>query len=220
MNIKEAGRYSNHLQSLIGGVQSLITNSNNYLKVSELHLRSKANPDAQDETIETPVERIFTCQVSDLAHLVDKLIKEKLLLAIAIDNAKPALAIEWTEAGLQLTLDAAIEYNKKQRALAEMYLQRLVNEKPRKTITRTYGQKFNVEGNQINYTYDVEKNIALDYDKDVIKNLHRGILEKTDKISTLIEDAQLKDAVSFEPAYSIHDSLEDIIAVHEASLSK
>lgn len=217
LNIKDAGRYANYLKGIISQVENLMYYNTNFLKTTETHLKSKANPDAVDETVTNEVERIFTGQIQDMAFLVRDLINHKLQLALAIEAAKKDLTIEWKEEGVNLTLDTAIEYNKNLREMAKSYLSRLTNLKSTVGKTTARAFKINVEGNQVPYTYDVETKTELDFDKDIIKDLYKKTLDKTDKISILIDQAELKEIVDFTPKYDLHDSLEDVIAAFENS---
>ena len=218
MNIKQAGRYANYLNSLIYDVESLMNYSSNYLNKTETHLKNSVNPEVNDEVIKIENNRIFTGQIQDMYHLCYKLIDEKLQLSLAIDNAKRNLVIDWKENGVNLTLDTAYEYNKKLRELASNSMLRLVNLKDSSNKTTGKAYKFNVEGNQSYYVYDIEIDNKIDYDKSKIKDLYKKILDKTDKISILIEQAELEDSVHFNPSYDIRDSLDEIIVNYESSL--
>jgi hypothetical protein len=220
LTIKDSGRYANYLASLINNVQNLMYYKDNYTKTTETHFRSKGNPLAEDEIIENEVDRIFTGQIQDMAYLAQELIQEKLRLALAIEKAKKELNLGWTEDGIELTLDTAYEYNKNLRTLmSDSYVGRALNVKP--TIKKSSGRAYmiNGEGNQVAYNYDVEVKTELDFDKDVMKKLSKKTLDKADKISTLIDQAELKEIVDFEPTYSVRDSLEDVIALYESKLA-
>lgn len=218
ISIKDAGRYANYLENIISNVESTIWNPVNYMRTSENHLRSKANADAADEVVNVPVNRVFKTQVHNLAHLINKLIDEKLMLAMAIEKAKSTTTIQWEENGQKLPIDTAVEYSKKLRSFAGQYLLRLNNAKTTETKKTTYGQKFNVEGNQVNYAYIVETKEEVDFDKTIVRDLYKKSLEKADKISSLIDTAMSAQIIDFEPKYDIHDNFEEIIAQYEANL--
>jgi hypothetical protein len=217
LSIKEAGRYANYLKGLISGAEYLLGYKQNYMKTTETHFKSKGNPEAQDETIEVVTERHFNCKANDLVYMISELIEEKLKLAMAMENAKNGLTIEWEENGQKLTLDAAIEYNKKLREFIDNFVCNLANVKT--TVSKTSGvaYKMNAEGNQTSYRYDVDVKNEIDFDKDVVKDFYKKVQLKTDKISTLIDKAQTSEIVNFEPKYSVHDSLDDIIAAYETA---
>jgi hypothetical protein len=220
LTIKDSGRYANYLASLIERVENLMYYKDNYIKTTETHFKSKGNPADKDEIIENEVDRLFTGQIQDMAYLAQELIQEKLRLALAIEKAKKELQLGWTEDGIELTLDTAYEYNKNLRNLmSDSYVGRTLNVKP--TLKKGSGRAYmiNGEGNQVAYNYDVEIKTELDFNKDVIKKLSKKTLDKADKISTLIDQAELKEIVDFEPTYSVRDSLEDVIALYESKLA-
>lgn len=210
INLKEACRYANFLDLILSHINSLFDSRNNMYKVSELHLKSKSNPEVNDETIENEQERIFTCQLHDIMFLSEEILNEKLKLSLAISNAKKNNFINWKENGVELDLDSAVEYNKRIRTLCN-YLKGLENKKD--SIEKLHGRsyKINNEGNQVAYNYDIERKLTVDYDKKIIGNKSKKLLEKADKISTLIDEYMLSKIVDFEPTYNIHDSIQDII---------
>jgi hypothetical protein len=218
MKFNEAYNYANFLNGIIGGLENLIFSTGNYTKTTENHLKSKSYSEAQDEVITAEVDRIFTGQVHNLAFLTEKLINEKLKLATAIEAAKANTVVDWKEDGKHLSIDTAIEYNKQIRQLAT-HLNKLSNAKPSviKKIGRSY--KINVAGDQVPYNYDVEVTTELDYNKNTVKDLYKKLLNKADKISSLLDDAQGKDVVDYTAPYDVHDTLEDIIAAYEESLT-
>lgn len=220
LTIKDSGRYANYLAGLINSIQNLMYPASNYTKTTETHFKSKGNPEAADEIIPTEVDRIFSGQIQDMAYLAKELIDEKLKLAIAIETAKRGLSFGWTEDGTELTLDTAYEYNKNIRALmSSSCVGRISVAKPtvRKTMGAAY--KINVEGNQATYRYDIETKTEIDFDKNIIKDLSKKVLDDADKISTLIDQAELKEIVDFTPTYSVRDSFEDVIATYEKKQS-
>ncbi|HLO11341.1 MAG TPA: hypothetical protein VK190_03680 [Pseudoneobacillus sp.] len=218
INIKDAGRYANHLEGLINSIQSgCLYYPSNYMKTTENHLRSKAHADVPDEVVVPVVNRIFTTQAHNIAHLVNKLIDEKLRLAMAIEKAKAASTIQWEENGEKLTIDAAVEYAKRLRGFA-LSLSKLNNAKTTEDKRNGIAQKFNVEGNPVSFSYIIEVKNEVDFDKDVVRNLYKKDLEKADKISSLVDQAMSAQIIDFEPVYDIHDNYEQIIAAYEANL--
>lgn len=211
MNIKEAGHYSNFLNDVLRKSYSELFYEKNLYKITEKHLKNKANPDAVDEEIDATPERKFNIKASDMAYFVTQVIDEKLALALAIDNAKRQIKLDWVEIGENLTLDAAIEYNKKLREFATSYLSSMINNKSTNSKITGADHKFNVEGNQVTYKYVIESIKEIDYDRDAVAKLYKKILTKTDDISTQIDKAMLIDSVEFTPRYDVHDTFEEIV---------
>ena len=89
MNLKESYRYANYLDSLLRRAYTYLGNTGFVTTTVEEHLRSKSNPDVDDETIEVqkPYDVEFTPnQVIDfVVKVLDE--KEKLSDAIAEINS-------------------------------------------------------------------------------------------------------------------------------------
>lgn len=216
INLKDACRYSNFLETIISDLGYLFSDKNNIYNITETHYKSNSNPDAANEVISNQPERRFVGKLHDMAFLYEQLVNEKLQLSLAISEAKRNNFIGYIENGVDLDLDSAIEYNKRTRHFSLYNLRPIENKKDltEKTFGKDY--KLNIEGNQVPYTYTVEKNLEVDFDKKIIANKSKKILEKADRISTLIDEFMLKRIVDFVPRYNLHDSLDDIIKDFEA----
>jgi len=181
------------------------------MRVTEEHLRNKVNPDAQDEKIDSTPEREYDVDIEKIVMFINDLINEKLCVSTAIENAKRDTKIDWKENGLNLTLDTAIEYNKN----IHSYVQNLTTLISLKSSeSKSYGTdyKFNEEGNQMPYKYVVETVKTIDFDRNAVKELYKKLLTKADHISTEIDTVMLQDIVTYEPKFSIHDSVEELLA--------
>lgn len=219
MSIKEACRYQNFLESNIRSLTFYINNVSNAVRIKELHLKSRSNPKVEDEEKDMTIERQFDCSVVDISYLIKQLIEEKLKLSLAIDDAKKNLKLNWMENGVNLTLDSAVEYAKKIRDLSNN-LKSLVNLKSQKSNKVDRAYTFNAEGNQTSYIYDVEVETEIDFDRTVAVKLYKSLLDKADTLSSEIEKGMLIDSVNYEPLYSVHDSLNEIVEAYIASQSK
>lgn len=219
ISIKEACRYQNFLMSNINELNYLLRDKNNLTIVTENHFKSKGSATAQDEVIVEENERIFNCQANDLCYLLMELISERAKLSMAISKAKANEKINWVENGVNMDLDSAVDYNKTLRD-AVNNMSKLSSMKDK--IVKTKGEDYliNNDGNQSRYYYPVERTVKVDFNKKVVSDLNKKILDKTDKISTAIEEFMLLNIVDFEPQLSLHDSLEDIILKYEEKMNK
>jgi hypothetical protein len=208
LNIKEACRYQNFLDSVINTLSSYIRDTDNAIKITEIHLKSKNNSDAKDEILDKTTERQFDCSVVDIAYLINNLIGEKCKLSNAIEHAKRGIVINVDNQ--EFTLDSALENAKRCRALSGN-IKVLTNLKSRGSKKSGSDYKFNVEGNQVRYVYDVEVVTTIDYDRNNIIKLYKKLVDKADKLSNKIELAMLQDVVDYEMIYDLHDSVEEIV---------
>ena len=67
MNLKEAFRYQNKLQQLMGEAEGILRREKYVTKVTNTALRHKVNPDAEDETtVEEPATE-YAEQITEIA---------------------------------------------------------------------------------------------------------------------------------------------------------
>jgi len=210
INIKESYRYHNFLDTNISTLLSYLHYENNVIKITETHQKSKSNQDVLDEVIDSTTERQYDKKVEDISFLVRQLIDEKLKLSLAIEDAKKSITLDWVEDEKYLTLDSAIEYNKNIRNIASnlKYLTDLKSSEYKKT-GRDF--KFNVNGDQVPYQYNIEIKKEIDFDRNIVKELYKKLVVKADTISTQIDEAMLKDCVIYTPIYDLHDSVVEIV---------
>lgn len=94
MNLKEASRYQNKLQSFMDEAQNILDRDANVTKVENTYLRHKVMPEAEDETVLTAPETEYYEQITGIAQFLLYLLGEKEKLFAAIRTAKDALEID------------------------------------------------------------------------------------------------------------------------------
>ncbi|MCM1988268.1 hypothetical protein [Oceanirhabdus seepicola] len=214
LSIKEACRYANFLDRIFLDLTLEFSLDSYLIKTKETHHKNKACLDAEDEIIDSTPERQYDIddfKLHGVANLLNDIINEKLKLSLAIDEAKKSVTLDWKEFGVNLTLDSALEYNKKLRILSQNFLNSLVTTKSSEEKKKGLDYTFNQEGNQVPYKYSIDVVKTIDYDRNKVKELNKKLLKKTDEISTQIDQVMLKEAVDFTAKYDIHDSIEEII---------
>ena len=207
MNLKESFRYQNFLDTMLRYASSSVSTRDHCLTVTKTHLRSKSNPDVQDiiETVE--VEQFY--KNDDVLAFMQLLVNEKALLTQKISEAKASIS--------GLNLDAAIESNKFRQHLSDT-IRSMMRHSSRKTIEQGRDYKFNVEGNQVMYYYDIEVESAEAYDRAKAKELMRSMITEADSTSTLIDAALINTQVDYEPKFDVNDSFEDVMEAFLAGL--
>ena len=138
MNLKESYRYANYLDSLLRRAYTYLGNTGFVTTTVEEHLRSKSNPDVDDETIEVqkPYDVEFT--PNQVIDFVVKVLDEKEKLSDAIAKAKSTT---------EINIDNAVAMNKKKQQFVNV-LNGIADIKPSEKIVNGTGYKFNQEGNQ------------------------------------------------------------------------
>ena len=82
---------------------------------------------------------------------------------------------------------------------------------PRKTVEQGRDYKFNLEGNQTVYYYDIEMESVEAYDKANAKKLMRDMISTSDTVSADIDSALINTQVDYEPKYDVNESFEDVM---------
>ena len=75
------------------------------------------------------------------------------------------------------------------------------------------GYKFNAEGNQVPYYYNVEDTMEELFDREQLKALLKRLTTESDELSAKIELAYVTGEVNFEPTFDIGDSFEDSMEI-------
>lgn len=201
MILKEAYRYQNFLTNLISNAESYIKNASFVMKTTQEHMKSKANPDAKDEGIE--VQNSYNVEFTPI-QLVDFLVKaidEKQKLSDAIAEAK-----KYTE----IDLDSSYAMNKTKQGFATI-LKNMGNRKASETEKQGTDYKFNINQEQVAYTYPIKEVTSLNYDRNQVKGLAKKLAKETDEISTKLDQLELTTEIKYEPIWDMNDSLEDLV---------
>ena len=104
MNMKDAFRFQNKLQTLMGTAQDILSSSRNITKVENTYLRKKVMPEAEDETVMDVAQTEYAEQITDVARFMIYLLEEKSRLFAAIRKAKDALDMDMDS---EVSLNAA-----------------------------------------------------------------------------------------------------------------
>ena len=201
MNLKESYRYANYLDDLLNKASSYLRNDKFVTTTKQEHLRSKVNSEATDEIIDVqkPYDVEFT--PNDVINFAVKVLAEKEKLADAIAVAK---------ANAEINIDTAIALNKKKQYFANT-LEALSNIKPRQRTTSGKAYRFNINNEQVPYTYDIEETTTIDFDRNDVRNLVKKYLKETDEISAKLDAIEINTQVVFECSWDVNDSFEDIV---------
>ena len=201
MNLKESYRYANYLDSLLRRAYSYL-NSNGFVTTTvEEHLRSKSNPDVEDEVIEvkSPYDVEFT--PNDVINFVVKVLNEKEKLSDAIAKAKSTTEID---------IDNAVAMNKKKQQFVGV-LNEIADIKPSETKTTGKAYKFDINGEQKPYIYDVNRKTSINFDRNDVRKLVKKYLKETDEISSKLDLIEITTQVDIEPRFDVNDKFEELV---------
>lgn len=200
MNLKESFRYQNFLESMMRFASASIQQREHCLKVTKTHLRNKVNPDVCDVTESVETEESFFCNDAVIAFM-SWLVEEREKLTIAIGKAK---------ASIDFDIDAAIETNKF-RQIVNSSIKSMLRCAPTKRTEQGRDYKFNVEGNQMPYVYEIEVVSEEAYNKDGAKNVMRKTISKSDEVSAQIDSAMINTQVNYTPVFDVNETFEDVM---------
>lgn len=201
MNLKESYRYANYLDNLLSTAYTYLKNKSFVTTTTQTHLRSKANSEASDEVVEVqkPYDVDFTPM--DIVDFTVKVIDEKEKLADAIAIAK---------ANTEINIDNAVAMNKKKQYFASV-LNNMANIKANESVTTGKAYKFDINGEQKPYIYEISSVTQIDYDRNDIRNLAKKYLKETDEISAKLDAIEINTILKFEPKYDINSSFEELV---------
>lgn len=200
MNLKESFRYQNFLSSMINEADTSLNTTAHCLTTTKKHLRNKVNENAAD------VEEVVDAgEFPANDHVLDFLlymIEEREKLTTVIGAAKATIGFD---------LDAAVETNKTRQQVCRS-INGMLRIKASKRMEMGSDYKFNAEGNQTIYRYDVEVVTTENYDRAKAKAAVRELISKADETSAAIDSAMINTQVEYTPPFNINDTFEDVMA--------
>ena len=209
MNLKEAFRYQNKLQSFLVDAMDILTRDGNVTRVENTYLRHKVMPEAEDETVVTVPETEYHEQITDLTRFMLYLLEEKAVLSAAIRAAKNALDID---------MDGEVSLNSA-RQLAAKALQHMNTLRSSEQIISNggTGYRFNAEWNQVSYRCDVKRVTTINFDRNVIRRELTKLNQLADETSAKLDLCLVTSKVDYEPPFDVNDEFSEAF---EAFLAK
>lgn len=201
MNLKEAFTYQNYYDRLLGMVDTYLTNTNSTYQRTFTHLRHAVNSEAEDVVkVETQTEKLPYDVATFIAFALDVL-EEKEKMYVAIRKAKESA---------ELDLDAAIGMNKTRKILQNVLME-LYQKREYDMVTTGRDYKFNVNGEQVPYTYEINEKLTVEYDKKDVKKIMKSLDAKCNEISRQVDRLNVNLAVDITPKYTLDMDLEDCL---------
>ena len=201
MNLKESYRYANYLDGLLSTAYTYLRNKGFVTTTVEEHLRKQSNPDVENETIEVQKPFDVEFKPNDVIDFVVKVIEEKEKLSDSIAKAKNTTDVN---------IDNAIAMNKKKQGFVSV-LNGIADIKPSETKTIAKGYKFDINGEQKPYVYDVNRKTSIDFDRTDVRNLIKKYLKETDEISAKLDLIEITTQVDFVPKWDINEKFEELV---------
>ena len=198
MNLKEAFRYQNKLQSFMDEAQSILDRDANVTKVENTYLRHKVMAEAEDETVLAVPETEYYEQITDIARFLLYLLNEKEKLFAAIRESKSKLDID---------MDSEVSLNSVRQSVARTFKRMNDLRSSEQTISNGgTGYRFNAEGNQISYRCDVKRVTTINYDRKVIRTALGNLNQRSDETSAKIDLCLVTSKVEYTPPFDVNSS--------------
>lgn len=201
MILKEAYRYQNYLSNLISSAEGYLCKKDFITETTQTHNRKKVNPEAEDEVMVVKTSYNVDFTPMQLIEFINKALVEKQKLTNAIDTAKK---------NAEINIDSSIEMNRVKQGYISV-LSSMTKTKPSETISKGSGYKFNADGNQVAYYYDIDNVTTINFDRNDVRGILKKLQRETDDVSTKIDAIQATAEVDYEPVWDLSDSLEDIV---------
>ena len=201
MNLKESYRYANYLDGLLSTAYTYLRNKGFVTTTVEEHLRKQSNPDVENETIEVQKPFDVEFKPNQVVDFVVRVLNEKNKLSDAIAEAKSTT---------EINIDNAISMNKKKQAFVSV-LNGIADIKPSEIKTTSKSYKFDINGEQKPYVYDVNRKTSIDFNRTDVRNLIKKYLKETDEISAKLDLIEITTFVDFEPTWDVNEKFEELV---------
>ncbi len=201
ITLKKSFEMQNYLKNLLDKALTALSYNDNITQTTQEHLRQKSYTGGENEIIVKPKRPDFTYDVMNLVDFACDVQSQIELLTVEINKAKHSLGKDY---------DGMIAINNQKRTLLNR-LNAMAGIKPSESIKTGQAWKFNEEGNQVSYSYDIKEVVTIDFDRNAIKAIISRLRKELDDNSTAIDVMQLETLVDFESIYEIGDGLEDAV---------
>ena len=200
MNLKEAFRFQNKLQSMMGEAESILGSTANITKVQNTYLRKKVMPEAENETtIDAPATE-YSEQITLVAEFLLHLLSEREKLSVAIFHAKAGL-------DLPAGLDGEVSLNSKRQEVAGLF-RRMAGLRSSEVLISNggTGYRFNNEGNQVSYRCDVKRVTTINFDRNKIRKICGDLSKKADEVSAALDSVMVNTQVEYTVPFDVNDT--------------
>ena len=200
MNLKEAFRFQNKLQSMMDEGQSILGSTANITTVQNTYLRKKVMTEAENETtIDAPATE-YSEQITLVAEFLLHLLSEREKLSVAIFQAKAGL-------NLPAGLDGEVSLNSKRQEVAGLF-RRMAGLRSSEVLIPNggTGYRFNNEGNQVSYRCDVKRVTTINFDRNKIRKMCGDLSKKSDEVSAALDSVLVNTQVEYTVPFDVNDT--------------
>ena len=209
MNLKDAFRYQNKLQAFMQEARGILRDEDNITETKTTVFRSKADPQAEDETTVTVPESEYANQINDIVGV---------LLWLMTQREKLAKAIRRTKADLAFDIDGEVSLNKDRQELASAF-RRMVDLKNSERLLSGGGRgyRFNTEGNQVPYVCVLKRVTTINFDRTMVRNFCAELNRRADAVSNEVDQSLVNSNVDFIVPFDVNDSFDEAFTAYLAT---
>ncbi len=209
MNLKEAFRYQNRLQSLMEEARTILCEERNVTVQEVTLLKKRVMSEAEDETRVEEAPSDYAGRINDVVGF---------LLWILSEHEKLTKAIRRTKNELRLDMDGEISLNKqRQEIAATLRGMNGIRSSERTVIGGGKGYRFNAEGNQVAYTCDLKKVTTINFDRRQVRSAIAELERRADAVSTEIDQCAINSNVDYITPFGVNEGFDEAF---EAYLTK
>lgn len=209
MNLKEAFRFQNKLNSLMDEAQMILSQEENVTKVKKTYLRKKVMREAEDETTVDAPSTEYGDKITEIAGFILEMLHEREVLSQAIARAKQNLPIDMdSETGLNIRRQEVARLFKRMGGLRSSEIVRQ---------NAGTGYRFNSDGNQVAYKCDVKIVTTINFDRNKIQRYAAKMNSRADEISAEIDRCLINSEVLYDRPFDVNDTFSEVF---EAYLEK
>lgn len=201
ITLKKSFELQNYLKGLFDATLSVLAYQDNTTITKQEHMRKKVYSEGQDETVFKPKRNEYDFSINALIDFACYVQDEMAGLAFAINAAKHSGVNDF---------DGMIAVNNQKRKLLDRMIS-MSNIKPRESVVRGSAYKFNADGDQVTYIYDIKEVTTIDFDRNKTKGIASRLRRELDETSTTIDRMQLSIYVMHDTVFEIGDSLEEAV---------
>lgn len=206
MNLKEAFRYQNKLQSFMSEALNILRVDENCIKVEATYLYHKVMPEVQNETVTEIPDTEYYNQINGIIRFVIFLMREKEKLATAIRKAKREQDID---------MDSEISLNTARQSIAEVF-KRMCDLRGSEMLSLNGGTglRFNADGEQVTYKCDVKRVTLINFDRNAVRKELKKFNAESDAISTKIDYCMITSSVDYAPPFNVNESFDSAFEIY------
>lgn len=198
MNLKEAFRFQNKLQSLMDEAERILADDRNITQVKVTALYKKAMPEQENETTVEPAPSEYADHIDAVAAFLLRLLGEREKLSRAIRAAKERQ---------EMDMDSEVSLNSTRQSLASFFRHMVDLRNSEKLLPGgATGYRFNAEGNQVPFRCDAKRVVTIHYDRNRVRSYLKQLTEKSDQVSAQLDRCLINSQVDYDAPFDVNDS--------------